>query len=200
MNELSLQTPYVAFVGVTLLVRGPLEKVLRDVKQAMDQGGADPLLIFDEDSGRQVDFNFQGTEREVLDRALPPAQARTPGRPRLGVAGREVTLLPRHWDWLERQPKSVSAVLRDLVEQARKREPDKTRARSIRDALSTVLWNLAGDFENFEEASRALFAADLERFEKMVSAWPADIRVYAVERLEAAARLDGGTARPGMDS
>ncbi len=59
---------------------------------------------------------------------------RSRGRPRLGIVAREVTLLPRHWDWLAEQPGGASVALRKLVEAA-------TRAL------------FAGDAPGFERAS-----------------------------------------------
>jgi len=129
----------------------------------------------------------------VLERAIP-SQPRGPGRPRLGVVGREISLLPRHWDWLETQPSGASAALRRLVEQAMRQQPGQERARRVRAALGGVLTSLAGDRPQYEEATRALFAGDLAGFEGLVQRWPRDLRTFAVERAREAARLEG--ARP----
>jgi len=110
----------------------------------------------------------------------PPV--RGPGRPRLGVVGREVSLLPRHWEWLELQPSGISAALRRLVDQARNTEPGKERARPLRAALSRVMTAMAGNRPGYEEASRALFAGDQPRLETLVRKWPKDIRRYVLDR------------------
>jgi predicted ester cyclase len=124
----------------------------------------------------------------VLEREAP-LPARGPGRPKLGVTPREVTLVPRHWRWLERQPGGVSAALRRLVEQASK-DPSE-RARAVRAALGSMLTSLAGDRPGFEEVTRALFAGDVGRLEALVRRWPRDLRELAVRRAREAAHLEG---------
>ena len=106
-----------------------------------------------------------------------------PGRPRLGVVSREVSLLPRHWDWLELQPNGISAALRRLVEEARKRDPEEEQARLAREAASRFMTAMAGNLPDFEEASRALFGNDHERFEGLIREWPEDIRTHLVQLL-----------------
>jgi len=148
------------------------------------------LLIFDDETGREVDFDFSGTLEQMLARALPAAGTPRPGRPRLGVVGREVSLLPRHWEWLEQQPNGISAALRRLVDEARKREPGKQKARALREAASRFMTAMAGDLATFEEASRALFAGEQRRFERLIRSWPADVRKQALRWVREAARLE----------
>lgn len=170
---------YTAFAGTQLVASGPLRAMLPITKQHVDSDPPEPVLIFDDRSGRQVDFDFRGTLDEVLERVAPapPTAPRTgPGRPKLGVVSREVSLLPRHWEWLEHQPSGISAALRRLVEAAIKHEPGKERARRVREAVSNTMTALAGNLPGFEEATRALFAADRERFEASIREWPKDVR------------------------
>ncbi|WP_438035216.1 DUF2239 family protein [Sorangium sp. So ce204] len=175
---------FTAFAGAERVVRGTLEETLREAKRRLD---ADPelrLLIFEDASGKQVDFDLRGSLEQVLSRARPERPARAgPGRPKLGVVSREVSLLPRHWAWLERQPQGISAALRRLVEEASKRAPDEDRAREARAAASRFMWVMAGDLPLFEEASRALFASDKRRFTELTRAWPADVREHLNELL-----------------
>jgi hypothetical protein len=96
------------------------------------------------------------------------------------VVAREVTLLPRHWDWLAAQPGGASVALRKLVEEARRGSADADRRRAARDAAYRFMSAMAGDLPGFEEAARALFADDRQRFDDVVAAWPADIRDYTV--------------------
>lgn len=145
------------------------------------------MLVFDIATGRQVDFDLRGSLDEVLERAVP-TRPRGPGRPKLGVTSREVSLLARHWEWLERQPGGISGALRRFVERAIKTQPGQERARQIRDALSRFLSGMAGDRPSYEEACRALFAGDTARFEALIQRWPKDIREYAVEHARQAAR------------
>jgi hypothetical protein len=178
-----------AFAGARRIVSGPLRDVLPVLKQRFDRDPSDLILVFDVETGRQVDFDMRGTLDEVLARAIPPAP-RGPGRPKLGVSSREVSLLPRHWAWLEEQPGGISGALRRLVEQGIRTRPGAQRARQIREAVYRFLSAMAGDRPHYEEACRALFAGDTARFESLVQRWPKDIRDHAVEQLRAAAGVD----------
>jgi hypothetical protein len=178
-------TTYTVFAGQRLVFTGDLRATLARTKEHIDGADDARVLIFDDESGRQVEFDLSGSLDEILAREDPAPRA-GPGRPRLGVVSREVSLLPRHWDWLERQPSGISAALRRLVEEASKREPDKQRARLARDATGRVMTALAGDLPGFEEASRALYADDGERFRRLVRKWPADIRAHLLRLSESA--------------
>ena len=141
-----------------------------------------PYLAFEDWSGRQVDFDLRGTAQEALARALPALRHPGPGRPRLGVVSREVTLLPRHWEWLEGQPNGASAALRRLVDAARKSEGDEPGSRQAREALGRFMSAIAGNLPGYEEASRALYAVDRARFESLIRDWPRDIQAYLHRR------------------
>jgi hypothetical protein len=184
---------YTAFAGVRQVAEGTLDDVLPVLKRRFDADRGDTVLVFEDETGRQVDFDLRGTLEEVLERESP-SHARGPGRPRLGVVSREVSLLPRHWDWLEEQPNGISAAIRRLVDQARKAEPGKERARRIRAALSRFLTAMAGNLPHYEEATRALFRGETGRFQTLVKGWPKDVREYAVQRARQAARAEESDA------
>lgn len=186
---------YTAFAGERRLASGARREVLRALKAHHEAGGA-PALVFHDATGRQVDFDLRGTPDEVLARAEPARRA-GPGRPRLGVVSREVSLLPRHWQWLERQPGGISAALRRLVDEARRREPDRARARRVREAADRFMWAMAGDLPGMEEASRALYARDGERLRALVRAWPRDVRAHLLALAEEAEQLE--RPAPGKD-
>lgn len=186
------ETPtYTAFAGDRQVASGPLPTVLAEARGWFERRKQADLLIFDDETGREVDFDLRGTLEEVLARALPPPG---PGRPRLGVVGREVSLLPRHWEWLEQQPNGISAAIRRLVDEARKRDPGKYRARALRDAAARFMTTMAGNRPGFEEALRALYAGDAQAYERHVRGWPADVRTHALRWAREAARLDPGEA------
>lgn len=187
---------YTVFAGDRLVVAGDRPTMLQRTKQHLD-GGGPQVLIFEDQTGRQVDFDFSGTADEVLAREAPPPQKPGPGRPKLGVVSREISLLPRHWEWLEEQPSGASAALRRLVDEARKREPGKERARRARDAAGKVMWALAGDLPDFEEASRAQFAGDAARVAELTRKWPKDVRKYVLRLVDEAARLARDAAEEG---
>lgn len=183
--------PCTAFVGFTRIAAGPLAEVARALKE---RGAAEPelaALVYADATGEPVDLDLRGSLAEVLER-LPPAPGeapagpgegetaapRPPGRPRLGVVAREVTLLPRHWDWLAGQPGGASVALRKLVEHARRANEAGDRRRRAIEATYRVLSALGGNLPGFEEASRALFAGDCERFTREIAPWPVDLRDY----------------------
>lgn len=169
-------TPAFAFDGDRLLASGPLGEVARAVASASQPAR---VLIFLEASGRTIDLDLRGTPDDVVARLVPaPTPApKGPGRPKLGVVAREVTLLPRHWDWLAAQPGGASVALRKLVEAAQK-DP-REQARAAREAAHRFMTVMAGDRPGYEEAARALFAGDAAGFEARIADWPADIRAQA---------------------
>src|SRR5664279_1130163 len=124
------QTTYSVFIGNVRLVSGLRDEVLRAMKRRFDRDPSALFLTFEDHTGRQVDFDLRGTIEEVLDRAKPSRPHVGPGRPKLGVVAREVSLLPRHWEWLEDQPNGASAGIRRMVEEARNREPGEQQIRS----------------------------------------------------------------------
>ena len=169
---------YTAFAGETQIAAGPLEEMLPQVKRWVDQSENSMVLVFADQTGEQEDFDLRGTLDEVILRALPARQPAGPGRPKLGVVSREITLLPRHWAWLEQQPNGASAALRRLVEQARSHEPGHQRARLAMDAANRFMSAMAGDLPGYEEATRALYASKGAQFEALIQDWPRDIRVH----------------------
>ena len=174
---------FTAFSGQSCIAAGPLVQLLPALKQRFDAGEDEMVLVFADATGAQVDFDLRGTLDEVLHRALPAPARSGPGRPKLGVVSREVTLLPRHWQWLEAQPQGASAALRRLIEAARTQESPSDRVRQTQEAVGRVLTALAGNLPGYEEATRALWAKDRIRLEALISAWPADLRDYLLRLL-----------------
>jgi hypothetical protein len=179
---------YAAFSDNRLVAAGALEDVLRATKKHADKSGA-TVLVFEEASGRQVDFNLSGSIDDVLARVRTEAKP-GPGRPKLGVVSREVSLLPRHWDWLENQPNGASAAIRRLVDEARHNETGIERGRHLRNGVNRVLWAIAGNFANFEEVARAIDAREDSRLDGLTSSWPKDVRSYVFDRLEVARGME----------
>ncbi|SMF20694.1 hypothetical protein SAMN06265365_104257 [Tistlia consotensis] len=193
-----LARPCTAFEGQRLLRAGSLVEVALAVRDATARAPDAPLLVFDDATGRVVDLDLRGSEAELIERLSQPAalagrasrpparqdaasaEPRGRGRPKLGVVAREVTLLPRHWEWLAAQPGGASAALRRLVEEARRSDGPHQRRRAAQEAAYRFLSALAGDLPGYEEACRALFADDRPGFERQIAGWPADLRAYAV--------------------
>jgi hypothetical protein len=178
---------FTAFEGQRRLASGPLHEVALAVKRA-EQRAAERIAIFSDATGRAIDLDLRGSNDEIVARlpattdpvALEAAPPRGRGRPKLGVVAREVTLLPRHWEWLNTQPGGASVTLRKLVEAARRANGDKDRSRAARDAAYHFMSAMAGNLPDFEEASRALFADERRRLASLIAAWPDDISDHIV--------------------
>jgi hypothetical protein len=181
----------IAFEGDRVIESGPLADVALAVKRAVDRkGGHDTILVFDAITSEPIELDLRGTvadvKRRVASRTAAPAEApgpasprRAPGRPRLGVVAREVTLLPRHWEWLGTQPGGASITLRKLVEQARQESGPRDRRRRAQESAYRFMVAMAGNLHGFEEATRALFGGDAARFDHLTEVWPADLRTHA---------------------
>jgi hypothetical protein len=182
---------FTAFEGERRLASGSLDEVALAIKQGERQA---PIAIFDDLTGRAVDLDLRGSDADVLARLakasepgktsdieVPAGEPRGRGRPKLGVVAREITLLPRHWEWLSAQPGGASVALRKLVEQARRATGDADRARAAREAAYHFMSAMAGNLPGFEEATRALFADDRRRMTGHIATWPADIRDHVVK-------------------
>jgi hypothetical protein len=182
---------YAAFEGDRRIASGDLREVARAAKQALDQRSDASILVFDGRTSEPVDLDFRGSMNDVLAR-LPeipgivealddaaPSAPRGPGRPKLGVVAREITLLPRHWDWLAQQAGGASVAIRKLVEEARRTGEHKDRIRLAQESAYRFMSAVAGNRPHYEDAIRALFANDSVDFEKLIAEWPADVRHHA---------------------
>lgn len=185
------QPQFTAFMGPRRLAAGSLADVAIAVMHASRRPAAPPIMIFSDTTGQPVDLDLRGTERDVVGRLPQPAagdadetasrEPRGRGRPKLGVVAREVTLLPRHWEWLGAQPGGASVALRKLVEEARRANGDADRSRTAKEAAFRFMSAMAGNLADYEEALRALFADDRRKFTGLVAGWPDDIRDHAVK-------------------
>ena len=210
---LTLDTPCSVFQSGRCLASGRLSEVALPMKAALDASArslqAPPVLLLDDTTAEVIDLDWRGTPKEVLarlkamvaatpdpatagvsdepDNAAPApgaVPARGPGRPRLGVVAREVTLLPRHWDWLATQPGGASVALRKLVEVARRDSETRDRVRQASAVAYRFMSTIAGHEAGFEEASRALFAGDQAGFDVLIAGWPVDVQ-HHLKRLAA---------------
>lgn len=175
---------FTAFLGLRRLASGPLDQVALAAKKAVDRGTRQPVHIYNDNTGRAIDIDSGGSDGEVLARLAQspsPSLPRGRGRPKLGVIAREITLLPRHWQWLGSQPGGASVAIRKLVEAARRANQHVDQRRQRQEAAHHFMSAMAGNLANFEEASRALLAGDREQFGELVGGWPTDIRDHAVK-------------------
>jgi hypothetical protein len=174
-----------AFVGTEIVASGPLEEVALAVKERLREDPTANPLVFDDATARPIDLDLRGSDEAVIERlddhpvhGTKPA-LRAPGRPKLGVVAREVTLLPRHWDWLNSQPGGASVALRRLVDEARHATPLADKVRHARETTYRFMTAVAGNLPGYEEAIRALFAGDGARYDALMASWPFDVRFYA---------------------
>lgn len=177
---------YTAFTGHSKLAQGVLDHVVLEFKQHVELYPEASVLVFNDLTGKQMDFDLRGSTAEVLERLrvyLPHEEATVastgPGRPKLGVVSREISLLPHHWEWLATQSGGASATLRRLIEEAKKSSSAKDRIKRAQERAYKFMAAIAGDFPHYEEALRALFAHDSNGFIQWISTWPDDIRAHA---------------------
>jgi hypothetical protein len=190
MRTMTTATPhcFTAFDGCKRIASGRLETSVLAVKRAAESGSLGPLLIFDDHNGHVLEVDIRGTDEEALARlpkglagdAPDALQPRGRGRPKLGVTAREVTLLPRHWDWLSAQPGGASVALRKLVDEARRGSATREEKRRAQERAYQFMSTMAGDLPGFEESTRALFAGAPDKFRELIAGWPADVRDYAL--------------------
>ena len=192
---MSPQPPaYVAFEGDRRIGAGSLRAVARVAKTALDRRRAGSILIFDSSTGGPIDIDWRHTSagkqaRSQAAGANGAASApRRPGRPKLGVVAREVTLMPRHWEWLAQRPGGASVALRGLIDEARRSGEGRDGIRQAQDATCRFMSAMARDRPHHEEAIRALFANEPARFEQLIAAWPADVRDFTLSLAEHAFR------------
>ena len=189
---------YIAFEGDRCIASGDLHDVARAAKQKLDRRKDASILVFDGRNSGPVEIDLRGSLDDVLarlpdiadvraadDDAASPAP-RGPGRPKLGVVAREVTLLPRHWEWLARQSGGASVALRKLVEAARRTGEGGDRLREAQEAVYRFMSVMAGNRPNYENAVRALFADDSRGFGKLIAEWPVDVRDHTAKLAERA--------------
>ena len=181
------QQGYTAFDGGDKIAHGSLSEVVLAVKKRLGRAEHGLALIFSDDTGKTMDFNFQGGEKDVRKRlevfaqgeALPSGEATGPGRPRLGVVSREVSLLPRQWEWLAAQSGGASGVLRRLVDEARKKTHEGGSVKQLQERVYKFLSVIAGDLPGYEEALRALYKKDQKAFRERMAGWPPDVKAHA---------------------
>lgn len=173
--------PYVAFAGPELIASGDLASI---ADALLSVPPTESILVFDAVTSHPVELDLRPSaaspaERICSLRPPPPPAPNLAGRPKLAVVAQEVTLLPRHWEWLKEQPGGASVALRKLVEAARKTQAPQDQLRAAQESAYRFLSAMAGNLPRFEEATRALFAHRPPDFAAAIAAWPSGIRSHA---------------------
>lgn len=189
----TVQTKCIAFVGDNRIASGDLEQVAAKIMDAVASEELADVLVLGCTDSRVIELDLRGTREEVLRRLAPEdrtiaeqPEKKKRGRPKLGVVAREVTLLPRHWEWLSSQPGGASVALRKLVERARRENSHRDETRRAQNSCYRFMSTMAGNLPHFEEAARALFAGEGQIFTREIAAWPEDIRTHCAELAQAA--------------
>ena len=199
MTDTPALATYTVCNGHQQITTGSLPSAALAFKQLLAESATGPVLLFNDATGRSMDVDIRGTDQEVLAR-LPvteatassetsepteptPETTRGRGRPKLGVVAREVTLLPRHWEWLATQSGGASVALRKLVEDARRAHSEKDWLRNAQERTYHFMSAIGGDLPGFEEASRALFAKDNEKLKELLAVWPEGVRHHTIRLL-----------------
>jgi hypothetical protein len=203
MNPQTETASTIAFESDRRIADGKLRDVVRAAREMLEQRKDASILVFDGNTGEPIDIDFRGTVDDVLARLpqdaatpaaehaeLEPLPSRGPGRPKLGVVAREITLLPRHWDWLAQQSGGASVAIRKLVEEARRTGEENDRIRRAQEAAYRFMSAMAGNAPHYEDAIRALFANNPAGFEKCIAGWPEDVRDQSSRLAARAVRRD----------
>ena len=143
--------------------------------------GFDPAsqaMVFDVCTGERLEL-LPDAALEVVEPSAPASTRAGPGRPKLGVISREVTLLPHDWEWLNQQPGGASVTLRKLVLSARRMSQGADRTRQAKIVCYRFITAIAGHEAGYEEATRALFTGKPDLFAANTETWPADVRDHA---------------------
>jgi uncharacterized protein len=186
----NLSPSWIAFEHHRQLARGGSADVLSAVQQRLATQPEALVLVLDAITSERVELDWRLPAAQLLSQlpatlapddpdGAPGSEApRGPGRPKLGVTAREVTLLPRHWDWLARQPGGASVALRKLVQSAMREGGPADAQRCATESAYRFMSIVGGDLPQYEEVSRALFAGDLARVNALAADWPADVAAH----------------------
>lgn len=167
-----------AFLGDALIAQGARAAVTRRIEERYPASDFSQIRVFDDATGRVTDLDYWDAAKEAKAEIAPVPEPRGRGRPKLGVVSREVTLLPRHWEWLAEQRGGASAAIRRLIDDARKRRSESLTAAEAREGVHRFLTEMAGDRPGYEEALRALYRSDIPAVRAIADNWPEDVRRY----------------------
>jgi hypothetical protein len=183
----SLSPLWIAFEHHHLLARGQPADVIAAVQRRLAAQPETLLLVLDATTSERIELDWRTPAAQLLAQlpATPAAHEsdeapgsdapRGPGRPKLGVTAREVTLL-----------------LRKLVLSAMREGSSADAQRRATEAAYRFMSIVCGDLPLYEEVSRALFAGDLARVDTLAADWPADVAAHLRALL---AQIDAAGAR-----
>ncbi len=174
---MNIQMTYTAFLDEQCLVNGTLVDVATAIQQHANQSNA-TLLIFNDQTGKQIDLDISGSKQDIQQRYAEPEMVKKVGRPKLGVISREITLQQKHWDWLDQQSSSASAVIRKLIDNELNDPSSESNRMLAKQATDRFMSAMLGNMPNYEEATRALYQGDQAVFLKLIKDYPLDPQQY----------------------
>jgi len=177
-KEEIMQKQISAFLGQKLLITASITEVATYLKTQVTTD--EPILIFQDQTGKQIDLDLTGTVQDVADRYAEEMPTKKVGRPKLGVISREITLQQKHWDWLDLQSSSASAVLRKLIDHEMKNHASEYNIMLAKQATDRFMAAILGNEGHFEEATRALYQDNKAKFIKLIADFPEDLKAHVL--------------------
>lgn len=182
----NIDTICIAFSGDIKISSGPILKVAEATKKHLIKKPNSDIQIFDHDTGQFLEVDFRGSLSQVVERMkksfiIETEKIRGPGRPKLGVVSKEITLLPKHWDWLNLQANGASGSIRKLIDEAMKRNVAKDELKRSQNSVYKFMTIMAGNYPLYEEALRAFYANDNAKFKYIITNWPKDVRDHLLK-------------------
>ncbi len=185
-----MTSQYLAIHEKKILATGSLQDIVTTVKGINND--IEPIVLQQENLKR-IDFSWRGDTDSILATiSADKAPVKKRGRPKLGVTSKEVTLLPRHWEWLSAQRGGASVTLRRLIDDARNNASAEEITLLEQQRLDGFMRLILGDEAGYEEASRALFRNSKASFEEAIREWPAELVTLIMEKFNGIAVLHNG--------
>ncbi len=182
MAKMNTKITYTAFTGSTLIASDSLIELAKKLKTLPKT--TENILIFNDQTGQQIDLDLSGSEQEIQQRYAEPEEIKKVGRPKLGVISREITLQKKHWDWLDQQSASASAVIRKLIDKELNNPNSEGNIMLAKQAIDRFMSAMLGNMPNYEEATRALYQGDRDIFLKMIQNYPKDIKEHLIQKTQ----------------
>ena len=181
-TDVATKDTFSAYGPTSCIGQGELTDVALAAHRFLRTHPDQSALILQDSTCQIIDLDLSGDEA-LLERKANhyPIRSQAPVPDSKDPITGEITLLPRHWQWLAEQGGNASATLRRLIDEARRDPKQKADNECRRRQQLTYRFcqALCGDFQGYEDALRALYAADKDSFKTHISTWPADFALRA---------------------
>lgn len=173
-TKMSIANRYTAFRGDTRIITDSLFNVALALQKQSEMN----VLVFNDQTGQQIDLDLSGSEDDLKQRYTEVEYVKKVGRPKLGVISREITLQQKHWNWLDQQSSSASAVIRKLIDKELNDPSSESNIMLAKQAIDHFMLAMLGNMPNYEEATRALYQGNKSHFLALIHNYPKDLKVY----------------------